>query len=99
MWMWMGRIWWLDVVVVVGLGGDVPGVRDDDVVEGSVLLAEAGEAYPQYHCVMCGCGLLRAGWGEVGGWDGTFGLGRGFADGVVSTCGEVNFSTVFCGWS
>ena len=28
------------------LGGDVPCVREDDVVEGSVLLAEAGEAYP-----------------------------------------------------
>jgi hypothetical protein len=28
------------------LGGNVPCVRNDDVVEGSVLLAEAGETYP-----------------------------------------------------
>jgi hypothetical protein len=31
--------------------GDAPGVRDDDVVEGPVPLAEAGEADADYHGV------------------------------------------------
>jgi len=42
---WRWRIW-RSVSGRGDCGWDVPGVRDDDVVEGSVLLAEAGEAYP-----------------------------------------------------
>jgi hypothetical protein len=33
-------------------GVGVPGVRDDDVVEGGMLLAEAGEPYAEDHCGM-----------------------------------------------
>lgn len=32
----------------------VPGVRDDNVVEWGVFSAEAGEAYSEDHCVVCG---------------------------------------------
>lgn len=31
----------------------VPCVCDDYVVEGGVFLAEAGEAYPENHCLVC----------------------------------------------
>ena len=38
--------WWSGRREGEGKGGDGPCVRDDDVVEGRVFLAEAGEAYP-----------------------------------------------------
>jgi hypothetical protein len=43
--------------------GDAPGVRDDDVVEGPVPLAEAGEADADYH----GVGGMKIG-GSVVDW-------------------------------
>lgn len=62
---------------------DEPGVRDDDVVKGSVLLAEAREAYAEDHAGFWG-------WGWVDGvrrrwWFGGNFLDRGFAGRVVRT--------------
>lgn len=69
------------------MGRGVPGVGDDDVVEGGVLLAEAGEAYAEDHCVWVrvrgakgclGCVWERDGASEVGGnfWAGVEPSGR-----------------------
>lgn len=34
-----------------GKYGHLPGLRDDNVVEGVVLVAEAGKSDPENHCV------------------------------------------------
>lgn len=50
----------------VGGGSHVPCVRDDDVVKGSVLFAEAGEAYSEDHgCVQSCCATMRWVGGEA----------------------------------
>jgi hypothetical protein len=57
----LGLGWWrIWRTSAAGLVGDVPCMRNDDVVEWGVLLAEAGEAYPQDHCVLC-LGVERVG--------------------------------------
>jgi hypothetical protein len=41
--------------------GALPGVRDDYIVEGGMLLAEAGESDSEDHCIVLICGDAGAG--------------------------------------
>ena len=48
-------------------GGALPGLGDDDIVEGGVAFAEAGEADFEHHCWVGGDGWLGVEiWGGIG---------------------------------
>lgn len=51
-WMWM--FWGMGREGRGGGGSDVPGLRNDDVVEGGIAFTEAGEADFDDHCLVSG---------------------------------------------